>query len=252
MTTIAGRWDRFERSSDAYLAVAGALMLLILVPILTADLGRFERVLSVILVGVATTIAMAASRANAWAVRLSWIAPIVILVTVLIPIESVVITRALAVALIFMLLSTPWVILRRIGSHEQITATTMWGAIAAYLALGMAFSMLYTVMFQQDPTAFTNVNDESLGNFNYFSFVTMTTLGYGDITPIGDVARAAVIFQTLLGQIYLVVVVARVVSMLGRPAKPNGPLVEGLDLDRSTGEEEYGEYRHGGPEDSGQ
>ena len=235
MTTLARRWDRFERSSDAYLAVAGALMLLILVPILTADLGQFERVLSVILIGVATTIAMAASRASKWAIRISWIAPIVILVTVLSPVESVVVTRLLAAALILMLVSTPVVILRRIGTHTHVTATTMWGAIAAYLALGMAFSILYTLMFQQDPGAFTNVNDESLGNFNYFSFVTMTTLGYGDIAPVGDVARAAAIFQTLLGQIYLVVVVARVVSMLGSPIRSNGPLVESLNDSEESG-----------------
>ena len=196
-------------------------MLLILVPIMTADLGQFERVVSVILIGVATTIAMAASRASKWAIRLSWIAPIVILVTVVSPIESEVVTRVLSAALIFMLVSTPVVILRRIGKHEHITATTMWGAIAAYLALGMAFSILYTLMYQQDPTAFTNVADESLGNFNYFSFVTMTTLGYGDISPVGEIARASAVFQTLLGQIYLVVVVARVVSMLGSPAKPS-------------------------------
>ena len=87
----------------------------------------------------------------------------------------------------------------------------------------MAFSLLYLLIFQADPNAFTNVTDESLGNFNYYSFVTMTTLGYGDISPVAEPARAMAVLQTLIGQIYLVVVVARVVSMLGSPAKPESP-----------------------------
>jgi uncharacterized membrane protein len=66
-----------------------------------------------------------------------------------------------------------------------------------------------------DPDAFEAVIEGGLGEFNYFSFVTMTTLGYGDITPVTDLARAVVVFQTIMGQIFLVVVVARVVSLLG-------------------------------------
>ena len=108
-----------------------------------------------------------------------------------------------------------FVIVRRIAKHEIITGTTMWGAIAAYLALGIAFSFIFATIHGLDPDAFNAVIDGGLGEFNYFSFVTMTTLGYGDITPVTDLARALVIFQTIMGQIFLVVVVARVVSLLG-------------------------------------
>jgi hypothetical protein len=212
---IANRWNRFERSSNAYLTVVGVMLLLILLPIITADLGVIEDRISVVLVGVATTLTMAASKAHRWAIHLSWIGALVILFGSFFDFDTDV-SAFFGAALAGLLFSMPVVILRRIGRHTEVTSTTMWGAIAAYLAIGMSFSMLYLAVFLGDGGAFTNITDKSLGNFNYFSFVTMTTLGYGDIAPITDLPRGLVILETLLGQIYLVVVVARVVSLLGR------------------------------------
>lgn len=224
---IANRWNRFERSSDAYLTVVGVMLLLILLPIVTAGLGELENRISVILIGVATTLTMAASRAPRWAIHLSWIGSLVILLGSFFEF-ALDLSSFFGAALALLLFSMPVFILRRIGRHTAITATTIWGAIAAYLAIGMSFSMLYVAVFIGDSEAFTNIADRSLGNFNYFSFVTMTTLGYGDIAPIAALPRALVILETLLGQIYLVVVVARVVSLLGRSrTTPNPENAEG-------------------------
>jgi hypothetical protein len=145
------------------------------------------------------------------------------------------------VALGLMLISTPLVILRRIAKHRVITATTIWGVIAAYMAFGMAFSLMYAVVYVVDPASFPAITDSSLGNFNYFSFVTVTTLGYGDISPATDLPRALAVFETLIGQIYLVVVVARVVSLLGRPVSTHESLRQTLERDPGSGGDEDGD-----------
>lgn len=208
------RWKRFEQSSDAYRAVTGMLLLLILVPIVTTA-NASGSIITALIAGAAATLAMAASRARPWAIRLSWLAWVAVVVAVAIPGDQDEVAGLAAIVVGLMLISAPVVILRRIAKHRIVTATTMWGAIAAYLSLGIALSSIYVTVYAFDPTSFSNVVDGTLGEFNYFSFVTMTTLGYGDIAPTSDLTRAFAVFQTVIGQIFLIVVVARVVSLLG-------------------------------------
>ena len=215
----ASGWRRFERSSDAYLAVTIALLILILLPILIVNDPRGESGMTAVLVGAAVTLTMAASQVSRWAVHASWLAALLVLFSAFF--EGL--TNGLAalggIILAVMLLATPIVILRRVVKHKRVTATTIYGAIAAYLAFGLAFSLMYSAIVRLNPVAFANMTSSGLGSTNYFSFVTMTTLGYGDIVPVAQLARALAIFQTLLGQIYLVIVVARVVSLLGKPPR---------------------------------
>jgi len=217
------------------------LLLLIIMPILTASNERFEGILTVVIVGATVTISMAASKANRRAIRASWIASVLIVIAAIFPDTPETIRVVAAVALGLMLISTPVVILRRIARHEVITATTIWGVIAAFMAFGMAFSLMYAVVYGVDPASFPAITDSSLGNFNYFSFVTITTLGYGDIAPATDLPKAMVVFETLIGQIYLVVVVARVVSLLGRPVSRPRSLRDTLRRDPGSGGEEDGD-----------
>ena len=212
---ISKRWQRFERSSDAYVAVTVMLLVLILVPIALSPDKDSSGIITAVIAGGAATLAMAASEAKRWAIRISWFAWVVVILGFLIPGDQAVVSGVASLILGVLLIATPFVIVRRIGQHEIITGTTMWGAIAAYLALGIAFSFIFATIYSVNPEAFKSVIDGGLGEFNYFSFVTMTTLGYGDITPVTDLARAVVVFQTVMGQIFLVVVVARVVSLLG-------------------------------------
>lgn len=79
--------------------------------------------------------------------------------------------------------------------------------------------MFYAAANGFNSAAFPDIVGISLGDFNYFSFVTMTTLGYGDVTPATDIPRALAVLQVILGQILLVVVVARVVTLLGTERK---------------------------------
>jgi hypothetical protein len=181
---------------------------------------------------------MAASNAKRWLIYLALLASAVVMAATLVPGVG---DTALAFGVLvlgLLMVVTPAVILNRIARHEHITATTLWGAVSAYLSIGLAFSLFYAAANGFDSAAFPDVAGISLGDFNYFSFVTMTTLGFGDVTPATDFPRSLAVLQTILGQIFLVVVVARVVSLLGTERKR--PLVATARQDPGGEREETG------------
>ena len=213
---LIGAWRRFEHSSDAYLAVTAMLLVLIVAPIAISGFPKVERPLTAVLAGLTVGLSMAASKARTWLIYTALLASGAVLVATLIPgVGRALLTTGVLLLGVLMVI-TPIVILNRVARHDHITATTLWGTIAAYLAVGLAFSLFYAAANGFDANSFPAVEGISLGDFNYFSFVTMTTLGYGDVTPATELPRALTVLQTILGQIFLVVVVARVVSLLGR------------------------------------
>jgi ion channel len=105
--------------------------------------------------------------------------------------------------------------------RREVTVAALAGVLAIYLLAGMFFSFLYGVIGAVDePALFAEQATSDRADQLYFSFVTMCTVGYGDLTPAGDVARALSVSEMLLGQIYLVTVVALIVSNLGRRREP--------------------------------
>jgi hypothetical protein len=98
--------------------------------------------------------------------------------------------------------------------QEHVDANTVFGALCAYLFLGLSFAVVYNVLVELNPAAiFTPEEGEpTFVTWVYFSFTTLSTLGYGDIAPRTYTARMLAILEALIGQIYLVVVVARLVG----------------------------------------
>lgn len=98
-----------------------------------------------------------------------------------------------------------------------VTVRTMFGVLCIYLLVGMLFSFTYgLVQALGSEPFFTGDVDGTISDFLYFSFTTITTTGYGDFTPAQDVGRSLAITEQLIGQIYLVTVVALIVANLGR------------------------------------
>ena len=121
---------------------------------------------------------------------------------------------------------TPVVILRRIFQHLVISGQTVLGAICAYLLFGMAFAFVYHAMWDIDPSVFGgNLGESPQFGLLYFSYVTLATLGYGDIVPVGQLARSFAMIESLVGQIFLVTLVAALVGNLGRVRHQTGRLL---------------------------
>lgn len=91
----------------------------------------------------------------------------------------------------------------------------------AYLLAGVIFGFCYWLLDQAWPASFGPALASLLGLSQaiYFSFVTIATLGYGDIVPVSDLARGIAILEAVSGQLYLVVLVARLVSLYARQAE---------------------------------
>ena len=100
-----------------------------------------------------------------------------------------------------------------------INAEHVYAALSAYLLAGLYFGLLYWVLEQLRSDAFTTSGSFSRMTAIYFSFVTLATLGYGDITPRTDVARSVAILEGVGGQLFLAVLVARLVSLYSMKAK---------------------------------
>jgi len=107
-------------------------------------------------------------------------------------------------------------ILRLMLKNKDITRETIFAAIVAYLLIAFMWAFLYMVLEKLAPGSFSIPQDalrSEIKHFQYFSFVTITTLGYGDVTPLTDKASALAMLEALVGQIYLVVLVAWLVGM---------------------------------------
>ena len=130
-----------------------------------------------------------------------------------------------------------------IFTRQEVDTDTICGSITVYLLMAGVFSVAYTILLAFDPQSFripqdVVERDASLGPdrlMAYFSMVTITTLGYGDITPRGEVARSLANLESIIGQLYLTVLVARLVGrhiahargsgvaeVRGDPAPPDG------------------------------
>ena len=122
-----------------------------------------------------------------------------------------------------LLVVTPIAIGQRILLHQtRVDIETLAGALDIYVLLGLFFASLYALIEHLTASAFLAQAPHATGNqLTYFSFVTLATLGYGDLTPATDLGRSLVVFEAMAGQVFLVTVIARVVSMLGadRPAR---------------------------------
>jgi hypothetical protein len=99
---------------------------------------------------------------------------------------------------------------------EGVDREMIYMAILLYLLAALMWAFLYTFLELVDPASFNVDLGDSKGYllvFQYYSFVTITTLGYGDITPVTEVAKAFSVLEAVCGQLYLVVVVAWLVGM---------------------------------------
>ena len=108
-------------------------------------------------------------------------------------------------------------VVHRLTHHPVIDITTVMGAIVTYTLLGFMFGLLFEGIDQLTAEPFFAQGLVEAGDYTYFAFVTLTTLGYGDLAPATELAKRLSVLEALFGQIFMVVLVARLVSLWGRP-----------------------------------
>ena len=116
----------------------------------------------------------------------------------------------------FFIAFTIFHILRHIFQEQDVTKDTIAGAAAVYLLFALMWTFLYSVLELVEPGSFEISTAQTLGEGNifvYYSFVTITTMGYGDIIPVTYISTSLAVLEAVVGQLYLVVLVAWLVGM---------------------------------------
>jgi hypothetical protein len=106
------------------------------------------------------------------------------------------------------------VTLSRVLSHRRVTHETVLGALCTYVLVGLLFAFVFLAVneFRTEPF-FAQPGAHPQSEYLYFSFVALTTLGFGDLSPAVGLPQALTVVEALLGQIFLVTMVARLVTL---------------------------------------
>ena len=216
--TAVGRAARRDviRFFDSY----ASLLVLLLANFFLLELvddRRWGAVGSTLLSALALIVAISDPESGHRVTRRHWLlvaacvalAPIVLIVDS----SSVVgLTYLLPVALL--VTATLPITINRVLHHRQVTYETILGALCAYVLIGLLFAFLYlAVQDVRDAPFFAQPGPHSQGEFLYFSFVALTTLGFGDLSPAVGLPQALTVLEALLGSIFLVTLVARLVTL---------------------------------------
>jgi hypothetical protein len=105
-------------------------------------------------------------------------------------------------------------VLRRVLAQRHVTTETILGALCVYFIVGLLFSNIFMAIdaLSVEPIFGFPV---PRADYSYFSFITLTTVGYGDLTAVTDIARRFAVIEAMTGQIFLATAVARLVSLYG-------------------------------------
>lgn len=117
-----------------------------------------------------------------------------------------------------------YVIIMTIIEAKKVTVDIIFGAVCVYLLIGLMWTFLYSLLELNHPGSFiTNISPDKitassspdfiLSRLNYFSFVTLATIGYGDIIPVSHPAQMLSVFEAIIGQLYLTILIARFVGL---------------------------------------
>lgn len=201
---------------DRY-GIALLLLLATIVSLALSGLSRWAAPVVVIVEVVAILVLLEASAVPASRLRLAaWAGGVAIVLSVLTTVGGDALDWATPLLSGLLALAVPLAIVRRLRSKERIDTGMVYGALCLYVLIGFVFATVFRLIdrFGSEPFFAQTESAEPL-DFVYFSFITLATVGYGDLTARGDLGRMLAVTETLLGQLYLVAVVATLVANLG-------------------------------------
>lgn len=130
-----------------------------------------------------------------------------------------------SLAYVFATMTLAWVTIFLFFSlfeTKKVTSTTLWEAVSVYILIGLTWASVYAIVEMVDPGSFEDTSlpgaAMTFPTLIYYSFVTLATLGYGDIVPMTQEARGLVIMEVLTGVLYMAMLISRLVGTW-RPGK---------------------------------
>ena len=222
--------EKPPRFADSYGLVLVLLIASYFVMAIAGDY-HYGRLLSLVMLATTTWLALRASQVERrllrYAVAIIPVATVVAIALSVFGSENLAkaVTATLAALLVIV---APVAIVKRLATHLVININTFYGAICVYLLIAMFFASMFALTgVLSGDSFFAQIKPPdraSTVDFLYFSFVTITTVGYGDLTAMGNVGRMLAVLEAILGQLYLITVVSLVVQNLGQARRKKLPL----------------------------
>lgn len=213
----------------------GALLLVLIASYLLSAFinARWMEALQVVLFTAAMLLALRSAAISRWAVRVVLAAAIIGLpVMFFLSFSTATGNTGSGVADIWtglVLFAAAVLIVHRVLAFGEVTLQSIFGAFSAYLVIGLMFASFFAAIYRFSGDQFFVPGEAVNGTqtFQYFSFTTLTTLGYGDFTAAGNGGRSIAVMEALTGQVFLATLVARLVSAYRGPDRPLPEDVDG-------------------------
>jgi hypothetical protein len=223
--TLPAEMPAWRRHTHADGYAYGWLLVLILASLgfqMGAPEAEWARVTTIVLQSLTLLAALRVSGVHRWLVRMASVFTVVAIMAtagLLLGSGEVGEVAGRTVSLMLVVLAPAAIVMgivRQARAAGAITFRTMFGVLCVYLLIGSAFGYGYGLISAiGEGPFFAQIAGGTQSDFLYFSFVTMTTTGFGDLTAGTDLGRSVAVTEALVGQIYLVTVVALIVSNLG-------------------------------------
>lgn len=209
-----------RRDAIRFIDSYASLLLLLIANFLLLELVddvRWGAVGSTLLSALALLVAISDPEAGHHITRRNWLlvgacvalAPIVLIVG-----SSSLVGVAYLLPVAILVTATLPITIQRVLHHRRVTWETVLGALCAYVLIGLLFAFLYLAVDEfRDAPFFAQPGHHDQGEFVYFSFVALTTLGFGDLSPSEGLPQALTVIEALLGSVFLVTLVARLVTL---------------------------------------
>jgi ion channel len=210
----------------------GLLLIVALVSVIVQGVvepSAVQQVVVTLLAGAILLLALRAARLSPWLIRIALALAAVALSVSIVRATAGGIgdgaARSMNAALIA--LGPPAIVVglvRDLRATGMVRVQTLFGVLALYMLIGMAFGFVYGAIdyYGGDPF-FAAGQSATVSNCLYFSFITLSTVGYGDFVARTDLGHTLAVFEALIGQIYLVTVVSLIVTNLRRPIRDGAP-----------------------------